>query len=168
MPHRTAWEEAWKKSLAEWREDVAEWERKIAEHEQRHAGRLQTLPSLLEPFELEADLDASLDGQLRTAGGLPSVPVRRACPIRGGEAWAWVGEEPVAATVRHGAGTITVTGLAHRFCDAEMGVLGDVEPNEALREVFELQFRTVEAIVEDRLPSEASATPSPDGEKGVP
>ncbi len=102
-------------------------------------------------FGLSATLATSLQGNLRTVEGLPSVPVDRACLIAGGKPCAWIDETPIAATVRHGAGTVTVVGLAHRFCDAEMGVVGDVEPDNALREVFELQFRLIEAVVEDRI-----------------
>ena len=43
-------------------------------------------------------------------------------------------------------------GFGSRFADSNMGTTGDVVPNPELRQVFDLQFALLRAIIEDRLP----------------
>jgi hypothetical protein len=60
----------------------------------------------------------------------------------------WIDSTPIAASIQHGKGSVTVIGFGSRFTDANMGVTGDVIPDESLRRVFELQFRFLKSIVE--------------------
>ncbi len=54
---------------------------------------------------------------------------------------------PVAATVHHGQGSITVVGFASRWADARMGVTGDVVPDAELRRVYDLEFTLRKNII---------------------
>jgi hypothetical protein len=145
-----------------------------------------TANSILYPFGLELDRRTNLAGDLRLPEGLPAIPVQTAAVVRKIEHHANpeplvpiatlgrrftsrgpVHQAPVAATIRFGEGTVTVVGFGKRFTDDEMGVTGDVEPDEALRAVYEVQFRLVRGISEDRIPTlDASATESPSDANG--
>ena len=57
---------------------------------------------------------------------------------------------PIAATVRHGKGTVTVIGFGSRFADAYMGVTGDVVPDDELRKVFDVQFLMLKTIISNQ------------------
>jgi len=80
----------------------------------------------------------------------PSKDVRAHIPL------ARLGEKIVAAQARYGRGTLTVVGFGSRFTDAQMGISGDVEPDERLREVFELEYRLLRNIV-GKQPADSSA-----------
>jgi hypothetical protein len=109
-----------------------------------------TAGELLEPFDLSTGAPTA-GGMLQTPQGWPSVPSEEALTVAGGTPFIFLSEKPVATRQRHGKGSVTVVGFGHRFCDARMGVTGDVEPDEALREVFELQFLLVRSMVEAGL-----------------
>ena len=47
-----------------------------------------------------------------------------------------------------GLRSVTVLGIGARFGDVRMGVTGDVEPDETLRQVYEFQFRLLRWLVE--------------------
>jgi len=110
-----------------------------------------TANSLLWPFGLEVDRRRQAKGALAVPEGWPSVPVETAAAVKGGKPVAHVGQTPVAATVRHGRGTVTAVGFGSRFTDPRMGVTGDVEPRPGLRRVFDLQFTLLRALVDGTL-----------------
>lgn len=55
----------------------------------------------------------------------------------------------MAATARHGKGTVTIVGFSSLFVDARMGATGHVIPDERLKAVFDLQFTLIRAILAD-------------------
>ena len=61
---------------------------------------------------------------------------------------AWIGNDPVAAQVQYGQGSVTVIGFGSRFADSNMGITGDVVPDDALRAVFDLEYELLRTIVE--------------------
>lgn len=91
-------------------------------------------------------------GLLHTAPGWEPVPVEQVCRVEGGAPFAWVGPPadsfPVGVAVRKGQGTLVVVGFGDRFCDLQMGYSGDVEPDEALRKVFAVEFNLIRALVQ--------------------
>ncbi len=117
-----------------------------------------TANSLLWPFEMAVDHGTDLAGQVTGPSGWPAIDVDAACEVAGGRALARVGGKPVAATVRWGEGSVTVIGFSHRFSDRNMGVTGDIEPDETMRSVYEFEFKLLRAIVEGQLPA-APASP---------
>jgi hypothetical protein len=86
---------------------------------------------------------------LQTAADWPVVPIEDATSVSGGEPFAWIEGQPVGTTVRHGKGRVIVIGFGSRFNDANMGVTGNVVPDEHLKRVFDVQFALLKAIVED-------------------
>ena len=110
-----------------------------------------TANSLLWPFGLKIDRQTKLDGLLAVPQGWPSVPVASAARVTGGTPLARLKGEPVAATVRHGKGTVTVVAFASRFADTRMGVTGDIEPGPDLQKVFDLQFTLLRTIISDQI-----------------
>ena len=67
----------------------------------------------------------------------------------------------MAATAYLGEGTVTAVGFGARFADLKMGVIGDVIPDAALRNVYELEFRLIRALVDDMEQSEAGRLDGP-------
>ncbi|MHB1034610.1 MAG: DUF4350 domain-containing protein [Pirellulales bacterium] len=123
-----------------------------------------TANSLLFPFKLSVNRTSIEKGELVAPAGWPAVPIESAAAVSGGTPWARVGDKPVAATVRYQKGSVTVVGFGSRFTDANMGVTADVEPDEKLRQVFELEYAILRAIVGGQrveLPGKPAAKPSP-------
>jgi hypothetical protein len=117
-----------------------------------------TAPQLLTPFGLTERPRSGKGGQVTARQGLPSIPVDAAFEIVGGEPLGRLGETPVAATTRCGAGSVTVVGFGSRFTDAQMGVTGDVVPNDELKAVYEFEYAMLRAIVGDTwLPAASPA-----------
>ncbi|MFQ5506244.1 MAG: DUF4350 domain-containing protein, partial [Planctomycetota bacterium] len=112
-----------------------------------------TANALLAPFGVSVDRGGTLQGEVSAGAGLPSIPLEAALAVSGGTPFASVGGKPVATWVRHGKGSVIVLGFGTRFSDANMGVTGDLVPDEALRKVFDFEYRLLEAIVDDSLPS---------------
>jgi len=107
-----------------------------------------TANTLLHPFGLRLDRSTELAGRLETPEGWPAgVATEAACAIEGGTPLIRIGDRPVAATARFGAGTITVVGFGARFTDARMGVTGDVMPDATLRNVYELEFQLLRTLI---------------------
>jgi hypothetical protein len=126
-----------------------------------------TANSVLWPFGAEVRHDqVPLAGVLamEQPGVLPNttplipISVESACEVRGGSVLAAVAGKPVATCTRFGKGTVTVIGFSSRFCDYSMGVTGDLVPDGPMRTVYELEFRLLEGIIEDKL---SSAPPTP-------
>mgnify|MGYP006285065885 CR=1 FL=1 len=118
-----------------------------------------TANSLLYPFEMAVDRSRTLSGHIRVDGDHPAVSVGSAHPVTGGQPQILLDGSPVASTLSHGSGTVTVVGFGSLFSDAAMGVTGDVVPDERLRAVFELQFDLLRQIVAgpESLPEEGPA-----------
>jgi hypothetical protein len=116
-----------------------------------------TANSLLHPFGLTIEREPLPDGALEAPTGWPQgVAGTSLRQVRGGTPLLHAQGKPVAAVVRRGKGIVVALGCGARFNDDNMGVTTDIEPSPALRDVFELEFRLVKAIVEDQLPA---ATP---------
>jgi hypothetical protein len=109
-----------------------------------------TANSLLYPFGLSLDSSRVLNGSLTTVGNQPVTPIEAAYRVAGGEPAFSLDGTPVAATVRHGRGSVTVVGFASRFADTHMGVTGDVVPDAELRRVFDLEFTLLRDILSSR------------------
>lgn len=112
------------------------------------AGMGSTTNTLLKPFGLSINTASAVSGMLQTEQDWSCVPVSNVATTTGGQPFAWVDEQPVGTVMRHGDGSVTVIGIADRFCDAEMGRSGDVIPDEPLQQLYELQFALVRRIVE--------------------
>ncbi len=106
-----------------------------------------TANSLLYPFGLSLDSSRTLNGSLPAAGNQPAVPIEAAYPVVGGTVVISLDGAPLAATVRHGQGSVTVVGFASRLADARMGVTGDVVPDAELRRVYDLEFTLLKDII---------------------
>jgi hypothetical protein len=107
-----------------------------------------TANSLLYPFGLTVNRSRQLNGSLKAQPDWPTITINSSCQIDGGKPIMWIDSTPIAASIQHGKGSVTVIGFGSRFTDANMGVTGDVIPDESLRRVFELQFRFLKSIVE--------------------
>ena len=120
-----------------------------------------TANRVLEPFGIRLLREVTQRGPLTTPSGWPAdVSVENACEVTGGEAIMWINGRPVAAHVRHGRGSVTVVGFGSRFSDAQMGVTGDVQPDPALRRVFDLEFALVRWIIEGRTAARSASMPA--------
>lgn len=107
-----------------------------------------TANTLLHPFGLSVVRTTQRAGLLETPPAWPAtVSIDAAWEIRGGTPRVRIANRPVAATVRHGDGTVTVVGFGSRFADANMGATGDVIPDPQLRLVYELQFQLLRSIL---------------------
>ena len=76
------------------------------------------------------------------------MTVEAVCEVSGGRPWATVEGRPVAATVAHGKGSVTVIGFSYRFTDAQMGVLPDILPDEPMKAVYEFEYALVRTVAE--------------------
>jgi hypothetical protein len=74
------------------------------------------------------------------ADGVPQLELSACCSVTGGETIAWVGEVPVAAQVRHGAGTVTAVGFGSLFNDGAMGTHWLPEPPPETLSVYEVLY----------------------------
>jgi hypothetical protein len=109
-----------------------------------------TANALLEPFGLAVNMASAERGPLVVPAGWPSTTVEGAREVTGGTALVLLGAKSVAAVARRGKGTVTLVGFASRFNDLNMGVVTDLVPNEAMRQVYELEYALLRGIIEDR------------------
>jgi hypothetical protein len=116
------------------------------------ANTQSTANLLLHPFGLSVEPVAQLNGTLAVPAGWPVATVDSACEVKGGTPLIRIGDAPVAATIEHGRGTVTVIGFASRFSDRQMGVTGDVIPDAQLRNVFELEFTLLRSLQPQAAP----------------
>ncbi len=116
------------------------------------ANTASTANLLLHPFGLSVEHATQVNGTLAVPAGWPAVTVDSACDVKGGTPFIHIGTTPVAATVEHGRGTVTVIGFASRFSDRQMGVTGDVVPDAQLRNVFELEFSLLRSLLPQAAP----------------
>jgi len=111
-----------------------------------------TANSVLWPYKLSVNHRTNLAGLVTGPAGWPAVQTEAACEVTGGQALAHLEGRPVAATARFGEGTVTVVGFSDRFSDRNMGVTGDLEPDQTMRTVYEFEFKLIRSIVEGTLP----------------
>jgi hypothetical protein len=109
-----------------------------------------TANSLLYPFGLSLDSGQALNGSLPAAGNQPAVPIEAAYRVTGGTPVISLNGTPIAATLHHRQGSVTVVGFASRLADARMGVTGDVVPDAELRCVYDLEFTLLRDIISAR------------------
>ena len=87
-----------------------------------------TANSLLWEFGLSIHHDRSQKGKLIAGAKLPAVDIARACEVAGGQPVARIDSLPVAATVRHGKGSVMAIGFGSLWDDASMGETWSMEP----------------------------------------
>lgn len=109
-----------------------------------------TANSLLWPFGLEVDHSTVAAGQLHGTDSWPDIAVETACTIGGGEPILWAGETPVAARAAYGRGAVMAIGFGSLLNDAGMGRHWMESPDEPTKRRFELWYRLLRAIIEDR------------------
>jgi hypothetical protein len=127
-----------------------------------------TAGALLKPFGLGLAPHPQPDGTVAPVAGLPAIPVQAALQTEGGTAFAHLNGRPVATTLRRGRGTVTVLGLGARFVDVRMGVTGDVEPDAALRQVYDFQFGLLRRLIEGPWPPSGEGGPAPGSPEATP
>ncbi len=106
-----------------------------------------TTNDLLAPFEMSVDHATVLQGELKCDQGLRPVATAGAIRVSGGQPFATIDGHPVGAWRKFGQGAVVVVGYGDRLCDQQMGLTGDVEPDAALRQVYDWEFELVRAIV---------------------
>jgi hypothetical protein len=116
-----------------------------------------TANTLLRPFEMSVKHDTSLTGDL-TAPGYPTVGAAGVCEVSGGKPFASVNGKPVGATMKFGKGSVTAIGYGVRFNDLNMGVTGDVVPDQTLREVYEVEYRLLRSLIEGPAATQPATT----------
>ena len=113
--------------------------------------------TLLRPFEMSVNHQTNLTGDL-SAPGYPTIQVAGVCEVSGGTPFAFVNNRPVAARLKFGKGSVTAVGFGVRFNDLNMGVTGDVVPDEKLREVYEVEYRLLRSLVEGPAATQPAST----------
>lgn len=111
------------------------------------ANAQSTANLLLFSFGLSVDHATPVKGAMATPEGWPAIAADSACEVKGGTPLIRLGNTPVASTVHHGQGTVTVIGLASCFTDRQMGVTGDAIPDPQLRNVYELEFSLLRSVL---------------------
>jgi hypothetical protein len=110
-----------------------------------------TANDLLEPFQMSVDHATELQGPIESSHASAPVPTMAAAAVHGGRPFAWIEGRPVGAWQTYAAGTVVVVGYGDRLCDQQMGVTGDIEPDAEMRQVYDLEFALLRAVVEGRL-----------------
>jgi hypothetical protein len=77
------------------------------------------------------------------AEGVPELQLSACCYVSGGQPIARIGDVPVAAQVRHGAGTVTAVGFGSLFNDAAMGTHWLQEPTSDTRTIYEVLYHVL-------------------------
>lgn len=106
-----------------------------------------TTNDLLASFSIRVNCARAIAGRLKT-DAWSEVAVEKAAEVAGGRPFALIDGHCVGVSIEHGRGRVTVMGFGSRFTDAQMGVTGDVVPDEKLRRVFDLQFALLRQLVE--------------------
>ena len=113
-----------------------------------------TANTILQPFGLTVDHTQEADGILQTPTGWPeAIETTASRFVSGGTPFIAIDGKPVAAYARHGEGSVYVLGCGDRFNDDNMGITTDIEPTPQLRNVFELEFRILRAVVNRTQPA---------------
>jgi len=111
-----------------------------------------TANELLLPFGVSLDSGSNLSGTLEAPEGWPVVPADSVKTVAGGAEFASMNGESVATVLRHGKGLVVVVGFGARFNDDNMGITTDMEPDDALMDVYQLEFNLLRAIIGNTLP----------------
>ncbi len=82
---------------------------------------------------------------LRLADGSRETPLLASCEIRGGETIALWGDVPIAARTQFGEGRVTAIGFGSLFNDVSMGTHWLEEPDEMLRQRYEVLYALLRA-----------------------
>jgi len=107
-----------------------------------------TANSILQPFGLSVDHTQKAEGVLQTPADWPkSTETADSRFVSGGTPFMAINGQSVAAYTEHGKGAVYVLGCGDRFNDDNMGITTDIEPTSELRNVFELEFQTLRAVV---------------------
>ena len=113
-----------------------------------------TANTILLPFGLTVDHTQEAAGILQTPAGWPeAIETTASRFVNGGTPFIVIDGKPVAAYAKHGEGCVTVIGCGDRFNDDNMGITTDVEPTPELRNVFELEFKILRAVVNHTQPA---------------
>jgi hypothetical protein len=118
--------------------------------------RQSTVNSLLHPFGLSVDMASDVAGVLEPPAGWPAVPVESVRTVNGGEPLFTVAGQPVGARAGFGQGAVVLIGFGARFNDDHMGITTDIEPDAAMRQVYELEFRLLRHLMEETADGDAS------------
>ena len=119
-----------------------------------------TANSLLWPFGMASrrGLSEQPEGKLRCAFTDKQVPLQTACEITGGQPLAWLADNPVAASSQFGKGRITAVGFAPLFIDANMGFHWLPEPEEQVRDRYEVLYALLRACLPNSPPEPVAST----------
>jgi hypothetical protein len=109
-----------------------------------------TADKLLSPFGLSINHDRPWKGSLTTAIKVPEVEVANACTVVGGKPVARIGEYPVAATVRHGKGSVMAVGFGSLWNDTRMGETWMLEPDPAVKARYNILFGLLRPFFDDK------------------
>jgi hypothetical protein len=99
-----------------------------------------TANSFLWPFGLVIHHDQPHKGQLTTGVKAPVVDVAQACEVAGGTTTARIDTIPVAATIRHGKGSVIAIGFGSLWNDTNMGETWSAEPNATVKARYNVLF----------------------------
>ena len=120
-----------------------------------------TANSLLYRFGLVVKVAPGVQGQLKSSGGWPAIPVQRTFEIEGGKPILWVGKTPVAAVVTFGKGSVLVLGCGSLLDDTGMGLRYNIAPDAKLLTRFDLLYALLRAAVTGQpLVSAPARTPA--------
>jgi len=120
-----------------------------------------TANSLLYRFGLVVKVAPGVQGELKSSGGWPAIPVQRTFEIEGGKPILWVGKTPVAAVVTFGKGSVLVLGCGSLLNDTGMGLRYNITPGAKLLTRFDLLYALLRAAVTGGPLFPAPARPSP-------
>jgi hypothetical protein len=119
-----------------------------------------TANSLLFRFGLVVKVAPGVQGELKSSGGWPAIPVQRTFEIEGGKPILWVGKTPVAAAVSFGKGSVLVLGCGSLLDDTGMGLRYNLTPDAKLLTRFDFLYALLRAAVTGRPLVAAPARPS--------
>ena len=109
-----------------------------------------TANSLLYRFGLVVKVAPGVQGELKSSGGWPAIPVQRTFAIEGGKPILWVGKTPVAAVVSFGKGSVLVLGCGSLLDDTGMGLRYNIAPDAKLLTRFDFLYALLRAAVTGR------------------
>ena len=99
-----------------------------------------TANSLLYRFGLVVKIALGVQGELKSSGSWPAIPVQQTFEIEGGKPILWVGKTPVAARVGFGKGSVLVLGCGSILNDTGMGLRYNIPPDAKLLTRFDLLY----------------------------
>jgi hypothetical protein len=112
-----------------------------------------TANSLLWPFGLSIRRDQAFKGKLTTTTHVPAVEIAGANEVSGGQAVGTVGNVPVAATTKHGKGTVMAVGFGSLWSDSRMGEHWMLEPDADVKTRYDVLFSLLRLFLGDSSPT---------------